>query len=119
VAGEARHEARDQPLTDSVELGAEAVANERPFRTVDHQTVVRIFCFRMLLSLLLRICGASAARELNAELSLARDKTMPVDSLGRMTVCLACGFAHYLVPEEALSQGRPGARRTSGSDVHA
>jgi len=53
-------------------------------------------------------CGSAALDDVNAELSFARGKVVPVYTLGKMAVCLACGFAEYLVSEEPLALLRQG-----------
>jgi hypothetical protein len=54
-------------------------------------------------------CGSIAVDTVNAEVSFARGLAAPVYTLGKMAVCLDCGSAEYLVPEEPLAQLRQGA----------
>jgi len=54
-------------------------------------------------------CGSVEVDALNAEVSFARGTAVPVYALGRMAVCLECGFAEYLVSEEPLTLLRQGA----------
>jgi len=42
-------------------------------------------------------------------MAFARGTAVPVYALGRMAVCLECGFAEYLVSEEPLTLLRQGA----------
>jgi len=54
-------------------------------------------------------CGSTELDRLNVELSFARGLLTPVYSVGQITVCLACGFAEYPVPQESLAQLRQGS----------
>jgi len=56
-----------------------------------------------------RNCGSTAVDEVSAELSFERGRaTVPVYTLGKMSVCLTCGFGEYLVPKEPLAHLRQG-----------
>jgi len=54
-------------------------------------------------------CESTELDRLNVELSFARGLVTPVYSVGKMTVCMTCGFAEYLVPPEPLAQLRQGS----------
>jgi len=60
-------------------------------------------------------CGSTEVDRINAEVSFARGLTDPVYTLGKMTVCLECGFTEYVVTEEARAQLRQGARRATAA----
>jgi len=52
-------------------------------------------------------CGSIDTEEIEAELSVVRGRVMlPVHSVGKIVVCLECGFGSYLVPEVPLAQLR-------------
>jgi len=65
-------------------------------------------------------CGSTAVNEVGTELSFARGiADVPVYTLGKMSICLECGFAEYQVSKESLAQlrqGIPAHVRESGSD---
>ena len=57
-----------------------------------------------------RNCGSNAINKVSTELSFARGiAAVPIYALGTMSVCLECGLAEYVVPEESLAQLRQGA----------
>lgn len=69
-----------------------------------------------------RECGSTRLEEVNTEVSFAPQQTQQVYSLGKMAVCLECGFAEYRVSKEPLAQLRqcgPAELRGSSSDRHA
>jgi len=49
-------------------------------------------------------CRSTEVEEVNVELSFAPRTAEPVYMLGKMPVCLECGFAEYRVSEEPLAQ---------------
>ena len=50
-------------------------------------------------------CGSSQVEEVSAALTFAREGAMPICSLeARLAVCLECGFAECLVPQELLAE---------------
>jgi len=51
-------------------------------------------------------CLSTEVDRVDVEVSFARGLATPVYSLGKMAVCLRCGFAEYLVSEEPLAQLR-------------
>jgi len=68
-------------------------------------------------------CGLVAVKELSTELSFVPGITYePVYTLGKMSICLECGFAEYQVSKEPLAHLRQGATTQlgeSGSDGDA
>jgi hypothetical protein len=48
-------------------------------------------------------CGSTEVEELNAELSIACENAVPVDTSGKAMLCSACGFAKYLISGPALA----------------
>ena len=50
-------------------------------------------------------CGSSQVDEVSAALTFAREGAMPIWSLeARLALCLECGFAGCLVPQELLAE---------------
>jgi len=51
-------------------------------------------------------CLSTDVERINAEVSFTRGVATPVYTLGKMTVCLRCGFAEYLISAQFLAELR-------------
>jgi len=50
-------------------------------------------------------CGSSQVDQVSAALTFAREGAMPICSLEvRVALCLECGFAQCLIPQELLAE---------------
>jgi hypothetical protein len=51
-------------------------------------------------------CGSTKVAKVQAEVKIARDDGAPVYTCGQVSLCQECGFAQYVLPQDALARLR-------------